>query len=202
MILSRFVSQMFPALFHVPAYNDFLATGDYLPTYQHYYRQLQILGDHGKRWLLKSPIHTQSLDSILRVFPDARFIHLQRNPEEVLGSICSLTAGFRCLTSNRLDGPEIGREVEKFLTRDNARAEAILDAHQDRVFPLPYRDLLQDPLRTAERLLDFAGSTLTEDMAKRIRKEMRVSVPNKYGKHRYHLADYFPPRTEDHPPKS
>jgi hypothetical protein len=191
MLLSRFVSQMFPTMFHLPAYNEFLETADYLPTYVFYKQQLQLLGDHGKPWMLKSPIHTQSLDSILKVFPDAKFIHLQRDFNEVLGSICSLTAAFRSLTSDRLDGREIGREVKKFLTRDNTRADAILNTHRERVLPIPYRDFLSAPLETVSSIFRFVGAELYYGQRTRIKKEMHISVPNKFGKHNSRLTDYF-----------
>ena len=196
MLLGRFVSQMFPALFHIPAYNEFLETANYLPTYQHFHNQLQILGDHGKQWLLKSPLHTQSIDSILKVFPDARFIHLQRNFSEVLGSICSLCAAFRCLTSDHLNGQDIGRQVKKYIVRDNARADAILRTHQNRVLSVRYREFLNDPVETAASIFRFAGTALTAPLEKKLQHEMDVSVPNKFGKHSYCLADYFPSPTK------
>lgn len=39
-----------------------------------------------KRFLLKSPQHTARIRTILSVFPDARFIHIARNPLEIFAS--------------------------------------------------------------------------------------------------------------------
>lgn len=191
-ILDCFVSQSFPSILHIPRYNDFLDTADYLPTYQFYYKQLQILGCGEKRWLLKTPIHIQSIDSILQVFPDAKFIHLHRDLNEVLGSICSLAAAYRCMTSHRVNGREIGSEVRKFLTRDLAKGKAVLDGNRDKVLDLHYRDIVDQPIGTARKVFDFVGSPYDEGVEQSLRNEMKVSVPNKFGKHVYRFEDYFP----------
>ncbi len=191
-ILDCFVSQSFPSILHIPRYNDFLDTADYLPTYQFYYKQLQILGCGEKRWLLKTPIHIQSIDSILQVFPDAKFIHLHRDLNEVLGSICSLAAAYRCMTSHRVNGREIGSEVRKFLTRDLAKAKAVLDGNRDKVLDLHYRDIVDQPIGTARKVFDFVGSPYDEGVEQSLRNEMNVSVPNKFGKHVYRFEDYYP----------
>lgn len=198
-LLDCFVSQSLPSILHIPRYNDFLETADYLPTYEFYYKQLQILGAGGKRWLLKSPIHIQSIDSILRVFPDAKFIHLHRDLGEVLGSACSLAAAYRCMTSNRVNGPEIGREVRKFLTRDLAKSQALLDANPEKVLALHYREIVGEPVGTARRVFDFIGSPYDDAVERSLRDEMLVSVPNKFGKHVYRHGDYFPDGMDEPP---
>lgn len=40
----------------------------------------------GKRLVLKSPIHTARLPTLLRLFPEARFVHIARNPYDVFPS--------------------------------------------------------------------------------------------------------------------
>ena len=182
---------MFPALFHIPAYNDSLETADYLPTYELYSKQLQILGNHSKRWLLKSPIHTQSIDSLLQVFPDLKIIHLHRDFDEVLGSICSLSAGFRCMVSDNIDGKKIGHEVKKFLTRDTQKSQRILAEHPEIVLDIHYRSFIDHPIETIRKIFEFTGANYSDEAEARIKKEMKVSVANKYGKHIYRLEDYF-----------
>jgi hypothetical protein len=191
LLLNSFVSQMFPALFHIPAYNDFLESADFLPTYQLFHQQLQLLGDHGRRWLLKSPIHTQSVDSLLEVFPDARIIHLKRDFDEVLGSICSLTAGFRSLVGDEIDGKAIGREVKKFLVRDTERSQKILDASREHVLSLHYRKFIDKPMETIKEIFEFVGAEFGGAAEEGIRKEMGISIPNKFGKHIYRLEDFL-----------
>ncbi len=191
-LLNCFVSQSFPGIFHIPEYNEFLDTADYLPTYEFFHKQLQVMGSQDKRWLLKSPIHMQSVDSVLKVFPDARFIHLHRDFEEVVCSICSLTAAYRCMTSYRHIGPEIGSEVRKYLTRDLANGQAVLDANKEKVLDLHYKQIVDHPIDTIKEVFSFVGAEYDAAIDRSIRKEMSVSVPNKYGKHIYRVEDYFP----------
>jgi hypothetical protein len=201
-LMNCFVSQSFPTLFHIPKYNRFLDTADYLPTYELYHQQLQILGDHGKRWLLKSPIHMQSIDSILKVFPTARFIHLHRDFDEVLCSICSLAAAYRCMTSHRLNGREIGSEVKKYLSRDLAKGQAVLDAHQEKVLNIHYKQIVDHPIQTVREIFEFVGCEFNEDSERSLEQEMQVSIPNKYGKHIYRFEDYYPSSDDTSPTES
>ena len=197
-LLNCFVSQSFPGIFHIPRYNEFLDTADYLPTYEFFHKQLQVMGSQNKRWLLKSPIHMQSVDSVLKVFPDARFIHLHRDFEEVVCSICSLTAAYRCMTSYRHIGQEIGSEVRKYLTRDLANGQAVLDANREKVLDLDYKKIVDHPVETVKEVFSFVGAEYNDAIDRSIRNEMSVSIPNKYGKHVYHEEDYFPSHDSIH----
>jgi hypothetical protein len=143
------------------------------------------------RWLLKSPIHTQSIDSLLHVFPDAKIIQLERDSEEVLGSICSLSAGFRCMVSDHIDGKEIGREVRKFLIRDTGKSQKILAEHPKIVLKIHYRQFIDHPIETIQKIFEFTGVKYSDEAESRIKSEMKVSVPNKFGRHIYRLEDYF-----------
>ena len=52
-------------------------------------RRLQ-LAHPGKRLVLKSPPHTARIASLLRLFPEARFVHVSRNPYEIYPSTLKL----------------------------------------------------------------------------------------------------------------
>ena len=41
---------------------------------------------------LKDPSHLGNLDEILSIYPEARFIHITRDPSETLPSICELNS--------------------------------------------------------------------------------------------------------------
>lgn len=52
----------------------------------------------GKRLVLKSPIHTARIPTLLRLFPDARFVHIARNPYDVFPSTIH---AWKALASNQ-----------------------------------------------------------------------------------------------------
>lgn len=52
----------------------------------HYFIQKLTLKNNGKQLLLKSPANTGRLKEILELYPDAKFIHIHRNPYDVFQS--------------------------------------------------------------------------------------------------------------------
>ncbi len=50
----------------------------------------QIMQGRDRRLVIKSPTHTFRLDILSDMFPDARFIHIVRNPYTVFASTCNL----------------------------------------------------------------------------------------------------------------
>ena len=71
------------AFVNVPTFSAWLDQQDQTPGYRYLKKLLQVLqwqksADH---WLLKSPIHLQSLDSLLSVFPDACIVQTHRDPD-------------------------------------------------------------------------------------------------------------------------
>ena len=98
------------------------------------------------------------------------------------------------MTSHRVNGPEIGTEVRKFLTRDLAKTKAILENHPDQVLHLHYLDIVNLPMDRVRKIFDFVGSPYDDGVEQSLRYEMKVSVPNKSGKHVYRFEDYFPER--------
>ena len=55
---------------------------------RHYLRLLQIATLHagGRRLVLKNPVNTARIALLLELFPDAKFVHIHRNPFEVFAS--------------------------------------------------------------------------------------------------------------------
>lgn len=52
----------------------------------HFLGKLSVLQD-GRRMLIKNPVYTARVAHIRKLFPDARFIHIHRNPHEVFRSM-------------------------------------------------------------------------------------------------------------------
>ncbi|WP_205480455.1 sulfotransferase family protein [Sphingomonas arenae] len=73
-------------------------------------------------WLLKCPQFTADLESLLQVFPNARFLFLHRRYADVVGSSASLVREQRCIHSEHVDPHAIGRE---WLRKTRFRAERV-----------------------------------------------------------------------------
>ena len=92
-------------IFDVPRYAVWLVDQDLVENYRSFRRQLQLLSWRcpGDYWVLKAPPHLFALDAVLAVFPDACIVQTHRDPLQVIPSVCSMSAGFRGITSDRVD---------------------------------------------------------------------------------------------------
>ena len=100
------------------------------------------------RWGDKTPLNTyeiETLELILKVFPDAQFIHLIRDGCDVVAS--SLRYGF--FTDLTTAAQRWARVVE------NARR--FTEAHPDRSLVVRYEDLVRHPEKTTRSICDFLG---------------------------------------------
>ena len=55
-------------------------------SYYNFFLKKVTFADHGKQLILKNPINTLRIKLLLEMFPNARFIHIYRNPYEVFMS--------------------------------------------------------------------------------------------------------------------
>src|SRR3954464_4109762 len=110
----------YPALAHVPEYLAWLRKADWVPAYERFRRNLQLIGlnDHGKRWVLKNPSHMDALDALMSVFPDALVIQTHRDPVVAVGSACSLAATTTAGWSEVFTGATLGADVLELLATE------------------------------------------------------------------------------------
>ena len=107
--------------------------------------------------LLKSPTHTARIRMLVDVFPDARFIHIHRNPYHVYQS--TLKFYRTTLTHSYLQEPE----SHEFGTRIIERYKEMYDAYfedrnlirPDRLIELAYEELVEDFSAQIERIYKY-----------------------------------------------
>jgi omega-hydroxy-beta-dihydromenaquinone-9 sulfotransferase len=119
---------------------------------------------HGKRLVLKSPLHTARVGTLSRLFPGARFIHVSRNPFDVFPSTVHT---FRVMGSwQGLHNPGPDDEALKAMTYEMfERMFAAYDRDSPHVpaghlAEVRYEDLVRDPeatLRDIYRTLGLDG---------------------------------------------
>ena len=115
-----------------------------------------------RRWLLKCPAYGDMAEALLGAFPDAKVIHLSRDPVKVVASSASLVFEQRRIHSDAADplaiGPEwFARTLQRQRDQDRARV-----AHPEvAAFDLFYNEVSSDWQTAMHRLYRFLGEPLT-----------------------------------------
>jgi hypothetical protein len=106
--------------------------------------------DPKRRWIDGTPENAHFVLSLLRMYPEARFIHILRNPRQVAASLMHFSA------AGASDYPE--EEAYRTWSRmvlSCAIAEQALGP--ERILRIRYEDIVADPEATLRRCLTFAG---------------------------------------------
>ncbi len=189
----NFAAAMLPYMFDAPAYIEWLRELDRAANYRYFRSQLQLLSwrDAGEYWVLKAPAHLFSLDVILLVFPDARFVVTHRDPQDSIASACSLAAAYRSITADHIDLNRLGAEVSQVLAVGvewalGARAAA----DPSRFFDVSYATLLDDPTGVARAICEQFDYRFDPAAEQRMRLWLAENPTGKHGTHRYDLAEF------------
>jgi hypothetical protein len=109
-----------------------------------------------RRLVLKSPTHSCRIPTLLELFPDARFVHIIRDPYVVFPSTVNLwkslyeTHGLQVPTFTGLD-EYVFRTFTHLYDRLESGKRLL---RPDRFHELKYEDLIRDPLGEIRRLYD------------------------------------------------
>lgn len=110
--------------------------------------------EHGRRLLIKNPAYSARVPQLRRLFPDARFIHIYRNPHDVFRSTRrfyrTLIDKFAWQTAGQLDLDHIVLNGYRRMMTQIAEDTAHLPGHQ--FAELRFENLERQPLLEVERL--------------------------------------------------
>lgn len=175
---------------HMPRYEQWMLDRDYTPDYQYLKQALQVLqyGRERRRWVLKSPAHLWSLETLLKTFPDAQVVWTHRDPATVLGSMCSLSEATMSVHVRGPDLHQIGRTWLGMLATGVARAfSARRNLTEDTLIDVPYGHLTEAPGRRLPDL--FARLDVPWGEPERRNLERLLARPGGSG-HVYDLSHY------------
>ncbi len=146
------------------------------------------------RLVLKSPTHSFRIRTLLKLFPDARFIHLVRDPRVVFPSTIHLWKTLYAaqgLQRPRFEGLE-ERVYRTFLRLYRKIEETRPLVAPSRFFELRYEDLVADPIGRMRELYEHLE--LGDFERVRPRLESYLAEQSGYRTNRYELTD--PQRAE------
>lgn len=176
----------------LPNYKDYIFSVDTTSTYEYHKRFLQVLQSQAPgTWNLKMPSHSLWLDTILKIYPDARFVWTHRDPLTAVGSFCSLiTLGHRG-GSGKIDKEWIAEDMP---WQAVLHADRIMDfrerAGEDRVIDVHYADLMRDPIETMRKLYAALGDDFTPAAQASMQAWIDDNPQGKFGRHEYKLGEF------------
>ncbi len=187
-------TEEFISRYNVPAYVEWLQACDMTPAYEMHRRILHVLQQRmpPARWILKSPVHLQSVPTLVATYPDASFIITHREPTEILASVSSLVATMRSAFSNDVDAVAIGRYHHDLYRRSlNALADHVDQGAlpAERTIHVAFKDLVADTPATVAAICEQLGidPAAARRSAATVAEEQR---PDASGAHRYQPADF------------
>jgi hypothetical protein len=149
----------------------------------------QLTFKHNKRLVLKSPTHSCRIKTLLEMFPDARFVHIVRDPYVVFPSTVNLwkslyiTFGLQRPTFEGLE-----EHVLKTFDRVYDKIEegkSLVDF--DRFYELRYEDLVSDPVGEMAKMYDHLGLGGYEQMLPKLQAHLEGNAD--YRTNRYQMSD-------------
>jgi omega-hydroxy-beta-dihydromenaquinone-9 sulfotransferase len=167
----------------------------WVEAFQHFLLLLTV--QQHKTMVLKSPPHGFKLPLLLSMFPQARYVIIERNPYEVFASNLKL---WKTLLSEYAVESSSSNEIEQFLLaaylmHEEAIAEGISMAGASRVAFVRYEALANDPIEEMERLYE----ELELGDFERVRATMGKYVADTagYARNRFTLSSAQKARVED-----
>ena len=167
---------------------------DMSSTYEYQKRYLQVLQSKAPgRWSLKMPSHSVHIDTLLKVFPDARLIWAHRDPYKATGSLCNLWRLPQSLVMNTelLDQTAMGRaatwQMSYHVDRPLRARDRIGD---DRFFHMYYHEMMRDPMDVMRRIYEWADEPLSSETEARMRNWLAEHPQDLFALNTYSLDQY------------
>ncbi len=179
----------------LPTYTKWWRTSDLTSTYAYHGRVHRLLHSHRPPylWLLKAPGYLFHLGHLAKQYPNARFLWTHRDPEVAIPSTCSVvrTAREGFAPSHRDEPAELGAFILEHFVAGVRLATAARDSIGEGRFCDVYQpDVESRPMATVERIYDFVGLELTDEVRAAMVAWTEENRRGGRGEHRYAPEDY------------
>ena len=128
---------------------------------------------NSKRLILKSPTHSFKIKFLLELFPDAKFIHIIRNPYEVFPSTIKLWKSLQEISGyqkrNEVDLNEYVFKNFNLLYEKIEEGRSYLKSNQ--FIEIKYEDLIQDPIEGMENIYNILELGEFDSVKNKIKKD-------------------------------
>lgn len=177
----------------VPEYIDYLKGCSFNSVFEWHKKFFQVLELDGKpqRWLLKDPSHIGHLPEILHTYPNAKFIHIHRDPIESVGSFCSLTKNIRSAFSKKVNTEDIGATVIDFWMHNlNKGIEYRKNISSQNIVDISYQEFIKSPLDHIKKSYVHLGFDMTTKTENDIQQYISQDRKKSMSSHNYSLNEF------------
>ena len=161
---SQFCSMIFSVQYRLPSYYKWLLyEADHRQAYRFHRIFLQHLqsGVSGQ-WLLKSPAHLWTLDTLLETYPDAVIVQTHRDPLKVIASVSALTNHLRRMASDQTSIADCAVQSCEEIVVGLQRGMTLRDSlPPGQVIDVQFTDFMRDPFATIRSLYGRLDRELT-----------------------------------------
>ena len=189
----EFATAHFDGMAHVPGYTSWVLGADMVPAYRYHRRVLQLLQSQcpPRLWHLKTPVHLFSLDALVSVYPEARFVWTHRDPAKVIGSVCDLISYTRSWVSDRDERAELGPQQCGLWAEALHRGIDFRDrVGEERFADIGFGELNADPVGAITQAFSRIGLSVTPAGASRMSAWASANAKGAHGAHDYDLASF------------
>jgi hypothetical protein len=167
---------------------------DMTSTYEYQKRYLQVLQSKAPgTWNLKMPSHSVHIETLLKVFPDARLIWAHRDPYKATGSLCNLFKLPKSMV-HRPESVDLEAMGRNAMTQMKSHVERPLRTRDrigdDRFFHMYYHEMMRDPMDVMRRIYDWAGDELTGETETRMQAWLSEHPQDRFAPNTYSLDQY------------
>lgn len=176
----------------LPKYGEFIFNCDMTSSYEYHKKFLQVLQHNAPgTWNLKKPSHSLFLETLFKVYPDARVIWTHRDPYTATGSLASLIQLSHRMFLGEPDYEWLGKN---YSWQQVQHANRIMDFRdkfgEDKIIDVQYADLMRDPVGTTKKLYATLGDEFTPEAEAGIQGWVDDNPQDKFGVHEYKLAQF------------
>jgi hypothetical protein len=192
-MISDFKALLWEGRGKLPAYREYYFNeADLTSTYEYHKRFLQLLqADAPGVWNLKMPSHGLWLETLLKIYPDARLVWTHRDPLAATGSFCSLMTLSNRSSTDKVDMDWVSKN---YSWQAVEHAERIMNSREtlgeDRIVDVHYADMLRNPIPTMRKLYAALGDDFTPEIEAAMQSWLDDNPQDKFGRHEYKLGQF------------